>query len=352
MLIYDGAVSDEAFVYSYMFIDDLSFIQKPEVLGFPDLNDTIEHVRARFLDAGWEGDGDIGVFWLPPFVLSEADDHYGVLVWHVKQRNDGISWLLSPIPLPLKPLLEQNEMGRLIPIGLVEQETQEFVAYIDGEMQLLHDQLALVRSMPASDQRQALEHDLVVFRHGQMVMHYHDFLDSCFLNLIRKVIEDGSTEITEIKLRGAVKLQLSLPVSMVPNDDEEAAFLTRIQITQSIWDWYRMAAFKDKVDMLFGSVGFQLEAALKQTVLRHVHLRNCIQHHGGKLTADVLQKLGATKVEIATANKPIILKAWNQIVLTEEEIILLHSALKQVAQTFDQFVNENVKARAYKRPSS
>lgn len=351
MQLYDGVYTEKAFVYSYMFIDDFSFIQEPEVLCLPNLETTLEHVRSRFVQAGWEGDGNIGVLWLPPFVLTGTDDNYGVVVWHVKQRNDGISWLLSPIPLNLKPLLEQNETDWLLPISLVEGETERFVEKIDTELQILDNRLAFIRGMPESDDRLGLEHDHVVFRQGQMVMHYHDFLDDCFLNFVKEVIE-GSTEITEIKLRGAIKLEISPSGIAVPNDNEDAAFLTRIQIIQSIWDWYRMAAFKDKSDMLYGSVRHQPDQDHKRTILRHVYLRNCIQHHGGQLTADVLSKLGVNRIEIATANRPIVLTAWNKIVLTQEEVHLLHTALKEISQSFERFVNTNIRARAYTKLSS
>jgi hypothetical protein len=333
-----------------MFIDDLSFIQKPEVLGLPDLDKTLERVRTCFQAAGWEGDGEIGVLWLPPFVLVEIEDNYGVLVWHVKQQNDGISWLISPVPLLLEPLLKQNQTDRLLPIGLVTEETEAFVKQIDTELQLLHDQLSFLRGMPESDQRRSLEADLIVLRQGQLVMQYQDYLADCYLRFLNQVIQEGSTE---IRLRtGAVRLQLSPPTSIQPSDDQDAAFLTRIQITQEIWDGYRMAAFKDKVDMLFKSIRFQPDDTQKALILRHVQLRNCIQHHAGKLTAKALSDLGVAKVEITTADKPIVLKAWDRIVLTEEEIILFQGAIKHVAQTFENFVSTTIKARAFRHPFS
>jgi len=60
-------------------LDDLTFIRKPadvdrdwrRSLPFPaieDLDGTIEAVKRRFLQEGWEGDGEIGIIWIPPFV--------------------------------------------------------------------------------------------------------------------------------------------------------------------------------------------------------------------------------------------------------------------------------------------
>ena len=60
--------------------------------------------RAAFVDAGWDGDCEIGLIWLPPFVfgLKQNVSPGGVVLWHGKQLNDGTSWLLSPMELPFE----------------------------------------------------------------------------------------------------------------------------------------------------------------------------------------------------------------------------------------------------------
>lgn len=100
-------------VYGYEWIDELHFIRPPEEF-FVEHEDPLERylavVRERFAAAGWDGDGSIGLLWLPPFVfpLSLRIHPTGVLVWHVKQKEDGVSWLLSPIQLPF----EEFDHGR------------------------------------------------------------------------------------------------------------------------------------------------------------------------------------------------------------------------------------------------
>jgi hypothetical protein len=56
----------------------------------------------HFLSAGWWSGGEINLLWLPPFVFPSAMSvgTEGIVLWHVKQEDDGISWLLSPIELP------------------------------------------------------------------------------------------------------------------------------------------------------------------------------------------------------------------------------------------------------------
>lgn len=54
---------------------------------------------------GWAGDGEVRLMWVPPFMLNNQDGlnpYMGVTVWHVKQEEDGLSWILSPIELPIK----------------------------------------------------------------------------------------------------------------------------------------------------------------------------------------------------------------------------------------------------------
>jgi hypothetical protein len=59
-------------------------------------------IKERFLEIGWYGDGEIRLMWIPPFMLNEKFQQdgkyktYGVTIWYVKQKEDGLSWLLFP----------------------------------------------------------------------------------------------------------------------------------------------------------------------------------------------------------------------------------------------------------------
>ncbi len=94
-------------VYGYEWIDNLHFIRSPEEF-LPLPGEQMERYLAaaaeRFKKAGWHGDGEIGLLWLPPFVfpLALRIPATGVLLWHVKQEEDGVSWLLSPMELPFE----------------------------------------------------------------------------------------------------------------------------------------------------------------------------------------------------------------------------------------------------------
>ncbi len=100
-------------VYRYTFLDDLSCIKKPhdyfKLAPKKKIGDAIHLVKDMFLEWGWQGDGDIGIIWLPPFVDVGAEDTWGTPIWHVKQSNNGISFLACDYPLDFERLKEQNK---------------------------------------------------------------------------------------------------------------------------------------------------------------------------------------------------------------------------------------------------
>lgn len=89
-------------VEAYEWIDNLNFTINPEEC-LENAEEYINIAREMFLDAGWDGDGKIELMWIPPFMLQGIQataSTLGVTIWHVKQFEDGTSWLLSPIELP------------------------------------------------------------------------------------------------------------------------------------------------------------------------------------------------------------------------------------------------------------
>lgn len=103
-------VVEDFIVYQYQHLDDYTFMPDARlVLGdFEGYEELAERVAQRFRRAGWEGDGTLTLMWFPPFVGAGIEDTHGLGVWHVKQSNNGTSWIASPIPLPFARLLGQN----------------------------------------------------------------------------------------------------------------------------------------------------------------------------------------------------------------------------------------------------
>src|SRR5262245_48874578 len=72
------------YVYCVEWIDNLHFLLPPFKI-IPDAENHIAAARAAFLAAGWEGDGDIDLLWIPPFVLPAEQQQppwLGIIVWH------------------------------------------------------------------------------------------------------------------------------------------------------------------------------------------------------------------------------------------------------------------------------
>jgi hypothetical protein len=91
-------------VYVYEWIDNLNFTLDPaDCLPEPKKYTDIVREMLQENGEGWDGDGEIKLMWIPPFVFSgnlSANFTKGVVIWHVKQVEDGISWILSPIEFP------------------------------------------------------------------------------------------------------------------------------------------------------------------------------------------------------------------------------------------------------------
>ena len=83
-------------IYSYEWIDRLSgFEDAEEFLSGWALKDAfLNQMRDRFKSAGWQGDGQFQILWLPPFTAKDAPTT-GYYILHVKQSDDGISWIAS-----------------------------------------------------------------------------------------------------------------------------------------------------------------------------------------------------------------------------------------------------------------
>jgi TIR domain len=97
-------------VYQYEHVDFLGFMPRAQAVlhAVENADAVLKAVGQRFKRAGWEGDGEIQLMWLPPFVGAGVEDTWGVAVWFVKQDNNGTAFIASPVPLPFSRLLEQQ----------------------------------------------------------------------------------------------------------------------------------------------------------------------------------------------------------------------------------------------------
>ncbi|WP_343305768.1 hypothetical protein AAHN97_01260 [Chitinophaga niabensis] len=91
-------------VLMYEWIDNLNFTLAPEDC-LANAEDYTRIATEMFIEAGWDGDGKIELMWIPPFMFNgDRTEEFtaGITIWHVKQLEDGISWLLTPVKLPFE----------------------------------------------------------------------------------------------------------------------------------------------------------------------------------------------------------------------------------------------------------
>lgn len=96
------------YVVDFYFIDDYRCthpLSDSYIEGDPEPNE--QEIRKKekqlsqlFTSAGWEGDGKINCIFIPPFVAELGGTHC-VTIYHVKQSNNGTSWLAIPKGLKL-----------------------------------------------------------------------------------------------------------------------------------------------------------------------------------------------------------------------------------------------------------
>ncbi|WP_175973014.1 hypothetical protein [Burkholderia sp. BCC1047] len=105
---------EKFFCYVYEWIDDLNFCL-PASDFVDDWCAYEENAGEKFSRHGWNGEGRIELMWLPPFalggILADGVNNFlnvvgdswsrGLVVWHVKQARDGLSFILSPVKLNL-----------------------------------------------------------------------------------------------------------------------------------------------------------------------------------------------------------------------------------------------------------
>jgi hypothetical protein len=264
-------------IYMYTFLDDLSCIKNPyDYFKFESkekIDDAIHLIKERFLEYGWEGDGDIGIIWLPPFVDVGVEDTWGTYIWHIKQSNNGISFLACDQPLDFKRLREQNEEFEvsyakkgLIPVSIIQTCVDWFKEAVDRVDNELRNAILYLAESTKSEIKNSIKENLNTHYQGILVRYFHEFLDECYLQFLIEVIDNGNPHKIELR-KSQVKLD---PFRYLPEpdsaDEEEtiesaSTWFTLKGLISDMWKAYKWEPFKNKADMLFKSVDYKIGRA-------------------------------------------------------------------------------------------
>ncbi|CAF1786146.1 hypothetical protein [Bacillus subtilis] len=350
---------NEMFVYEYQHLDDLSFI-KPIEEHFKDSpnegpnEEFIDELKQLFRSCGWEGDGQLGVIWLPPFVEIGHEDTWGNYIYHVKQYNNGISFLASSYQLPFARLLSQNEIELdsvkyMMPLrtpnyfnetlNIIEPNVDWFKRNINKYRESLIKELQAIQSIPG-ELNDELTEKILGYNQGMIVQLLNGFIDSCYLNILMEVLSDGNN--SNLKLsKSSAKIDLSR------HDEMTGEWLTIQMIIGDIWKSYKFEGFKDKLAKLIKPFNYKINSNIKKTILKHVLIRNCIQHHNWGLDSSSLiqMQIGESIEILKEDNTTIEIQKERKIVLTKEEVIKLIDDLIIFADTFSSCVSSRVATR-------
>ncbi len=350
---------NQLFVYHYQFLDDLSFVRQPPAFPlFGDLktdrlDQLVSSVRDQFAAAGWEGDGEIGVIWLPPFVGTGLEDTWGTYVWHVKQSNNGMSWIASDSPLNFKHLSEQNERhwwDTHIPASIVYTDCLGLKNITESRMDdLVHRIQFLARSVdPIAAE---ITEELLVVAQGELVSQLNEFLHDCYLRVLEEVLNNGNRSRLAL---GKFKAKLD-PARYIPEcqatetDAGDASEWFTIQgLIRDIWMSYKFEPFSNKMAMLFNACEYKIEHALKSELVKHVQLRNCIQHHEREVTDESLKMAGAKNFSvIANDGTTQQLVAGQRICFSDREVTSFARRLVELAASVDAHVLKRIGATTW-----
>ena len=348
------------YVYQYQHLDELSFIGTPQQLlqsewfekyCDADVTRILAAVGERFAKAGWERDGAIGVIWLPPFVdAGTSENTWGSYLWHVKQDNNGTSFILSASPLPFQRIKQQNEFSPLgKPVSIVQDDASIMISRARELQANLRAKMASMSMVTDARVAASIVDDVLAHTQGLLVRALHSFLDHCYLRLLDEVINGGNR--SKIKIRRS-RVQLEphryLPQEAIEHHDANQWFTLQGVITD-MWAAYRFEPYREKLRMLFSAVDFKLDEPVVALLNKHVALRNCVQHQGGQLDKGALDECGVNMFQIRSSSGTIVLKVWDMIVFAEEELVDFSLQLERVAEAFDRHVLDRVPARYYVR---
>jgi hypothetical protein len=208
-------------VYQYHHLDDLSFARKPEKvfanLKPAELKRLVDAVEQRFRTAGWEGDGKLEVLWLPPFVDVGVEDTWGTYLWHVKQENNGTSWIGSKHALGFGRIKDQNERFPYethAQVSIVYDAGLTMVRGVEANLKRVRSRISALDRL-SDPQVEEIANELRIAAQGELTSGFQTFLDDCYLELLTDILERGNRSNLHL-----ARLKVNLDLSGVQSVDD------------------------------------------------------------------------------------------------------------------------------------
>lgn len=358
-------------VYFYQHIDYFGALIDPEDFYKEFYADNIERedykiflngIQKLFKKYGWDGDGALSLIWIPPFIeTNSVEDTTGEFIWHVKQSNNGVSYVASESSLPFKRI--QNDAAQLNPSAwmsqhILEDDCDKFLSRI-GELTInLKTELSEIESSIQSSQKQ-IRDKILGYTQCEIIAELHSFLENCYLSLLIEVLQNGNTSSLRLR-KSTVKLNLEKhhhdEEAFGEPDIETANWLSMSTIVSDIYWSYQFDSFKEKLSKLTKGTDYNIKTEVREEIIKHVIIRNCIQHHFWQLDKGTLIPLGRDHLFILTSEDGSYSKiaVWQKIELTVFEIDRLVNNLRIFVNDFSNHIRRRIKTKHYierKKPS-
>lgn len=342
--------SEIKIVLEYQFIDNFNCLHNPaDIYGdSPELDLKIANVKQKFLDYGWEGDGEINIIWIPPFLDQASNDTWGDYIWHVKQSNDGISFLGFNYEIQSARLLDQNpifvnEYGEQTPISITRNHEEGFIYQLKEKIELLDEVKVHIDNSTISNKLISLN---LGYIQNDIIAELNDFIDECYLEFLVHVLSENNPD--GIKLR---KMNVKISLDSISQNLSEGIsdhWLTIHQIISNIWKDFKFLSFKDKFKEIMQCIDFTYSEKNIREINKHIVIRNCIQHHNGQLEQTSLKGLGLEKIYIlGDEGKKIEIKKWKKILLTYTEVKSLIGILSDFCFCYSNHIKQRIKTRHF-----
>lgn len=328
-------------VETFQFIDNLEHIIRPEEV-LENAAESVEIVKNAFLSAGWEGDGDIGLIWLPPFVNFHGgiDNQY---IWHVKQSNNGISYI---------GFEEHDYNGESSNKDNGFERIAETITATDSEvcLEAINKYRTLLSGL---DEYSKVEKPLPVelyeatinSLHSSLVSEFIDYVDYVYLRIIQHIFECNNTDKLVLS-----KLSVTIPLDEISKNENSQfnSYIIEKRIMSSIWNDFKFRPVKEQIKEICKAIDYQTDDIVKNTIISHIEIRNSFQHHFGQFTPDMEKKLGIEHLDlIDKSGKTTSYKTWEDIKLSIPEVLRFCDSLETFIKEYEKQIDIRMSYKLY-----
>ena len=130
----------------------------------------------------------------------------------------------------------------------------------------------------------------------------------------------------------------------VEADDDAGEWFTMKGLVSDIWHSYMFEPFDTRRMLLFKACEYTMDQEIQRELVKHVQLRNCIQHHGGSVTNDALKLAGVSKFALATDDGGASeLTGGSKVTFSLKELVNFSRILSKLGVDFDAHTRKRIR---------